>query len=65
MFWDTIGMSHHRVILIQAPYAIHFIVDAAGNVLNVLHMGPERNTYIHRFKKETVKDRQTLTLYTM
>lgn len=44
VFWDTVGMS---VILIEAPHAIHFIVDAAGDVLNVLHMGPERNTHIH------------------
>lgn len=47
MFWDTVGMSHHRVILIKAPHTIHFIVDAAGDVLNILHMGPERNTCIH------------------
>lgn len=46
MFWDTVGMSHRRVILIKAPHTIHFIVDAAGDVLNVLHMGPERKTYL-------------------
>lgn len=46
MFWDTVGMSHHRVVLIEAPHAIHFIVDAAGDVLNVLHMGPESKTHI-------------------
>lgn len=51
MFWDTVGVSHHRVILIEAPHAIHFIVDAAGDVLNVLHMGPKRNTHIHSHKK--------------
>lgn len=48
MFRDTIGMSHHCVILIEAPHAIHFIVDAAGDVLNVLHMGPEKiHTFTH------------------
>lgn len=40
---ETIGVS--CVILIQAPHTIHFIVDAAGDVLNVLHMGPDRNTH--------------------
>lgn len=46
MFWDTVGMSHHRVILVEAPHAIHFIVDAAGDVLNVLHVGPtNKNTH--------------------
>lgn len=48
MFWDTIGMSHRCVILIQTPHTIHFIVDAAGNVLNVLHMGPKINTQINQ-----------------
>lgn len=41
MFWDTVGVSHHCVILIEAPHAIHFIVDAAGDILNVLHVGPD------------------------
>lgn len=41
MLRHTVGMSHHRVILIKAPHAVHFIVDAAGDVLNVLHMGPD------------------------
>lgn len=41
MLWDSVGMSHRRVILIEAPHTIHFIVDAAGDVLNVLHMGPD------------------------
>lgn len=46
MFWDTVGMSHHRVILVEASHAIHFIVDAAGDVLNVLHVGPtNKNTH--------------------
>lgn len=39
VFWDTVGVS--RVALIEAPHPVHFIVDAAGDVLNVLHMGPD------------------------
>lgn len=53
VFWDTVGVSHSRVILVEAPDAIHFIVDAAGDVLYVLHMGPGRNTYIHTHPLET------------
>ncbi len=56
VFWDTVGMS---VVLIEAPHAIHFIVDAAGDVLNVLHMGPERNTDTHLLETST---RETFTL---
>lgn len=41
MLWDTVGMSHHRVVLIKASHTIHFIVDAAGDVLDVLHVGPD------------------------
>lgn len=41
---DAVGVSHHGVILVEAPHAIHFIVDEAGNVLNVLHVGPEGST---------------------
>lgn len=50
MFWDTVGMSHHGVILIEAPHTIHFIVDAAGDVLNVLHMGSKTQKRTHDFK---------------
>lgn len=55
MLWDSIGMSHHCVILIEAPHAVHFIVDAAGDVLNVLHMGPERSTNIQTHKDPVEK----------
>lgn len=41
VFWDTVCVSHHCVALIEAPHSIHFIVDAAGDVLNVLHVGPD------------------------
>lgn len=37
---DAVGASRHGVALVQAPHAVHFIVDEAGNVLNVLHVGP-------------------------
>lgn len=43
MFRHAVGVSHHRVVLVEAPHAIHFVVDAAGDVLNVLHVGPGRN----------------------
>lgn len=43
MFCDAIGMSHGCVVLIQASDSVHFVVDAAGDVLNVLHVGPARN----------------------
>lgn len=51
MFLDTVGVSHHRVVLIEAPHAVHFIVDAAGDVLNVLHMGPVRITHTELHKE--------------
>lgn len=41
MFLDAVGMSQHSVVLIEAPHAIHFVVDAAGDVLNVLHVSPK------------------------
>lgn len=41
MLWDAVGMSHHSVILVEAPHAVHFVVDAAGDVLNVLHVSPK------------------------
>lgn len=41
VFWDPVSMSHRGVILIEATHAVHFIVDAAGDVLNVLHVGSE------------------------
>lgn len=37
---DAVGAGRHGVALVQAPHAVHFIVDEAGNVLNVLHVGP-------------------------
>lgn len=43
MFWDAVGVSHRCVVLIQAPDSVHFIVDAAGDVLYVLHVGPASN----------------------
>lgn len=43
MLWDAVGVSHRRVVLIQAPDSVHFIVDAAGDVLYVLHVSPARN----------------------
>lgn len=43
MLWDAVGVSHRCVVLIQAPDSVHFIVDAAGDVLYVLHVGPARN----------------------
>lgn len=43
MMCDAIGMSHGCVVLIQASDSVHFVVDAAGDVLNVLHVGPGRN----------------------
>lgn len=43
MLCDAIGMSHGCVVLIQASDSVHFVVDAAGDVLNVLHVGPGRN----------------------
>lgn len=42
MFRDAVGMSHCSVVLIEAPHTVHFIVDAAGDVLNILHVGPEQ-----------------------
>lgn len=39
---DAVGVSRPGVALVQAPHAVHFIVDEAGNVLNVLHVGPAR-----------------------
>lgn len=39
MFCEAIGC----VVLIQASDSVHFVVDAAGDVLNVLHVGPGRN----------------------
>lgn len=43
MLCDAIGMSQSCVVLIQASDSVHFVVDAAGDVLNVLHVGPGRN----------------------
>lgn len=40
MFGHAVGVSHRCVVLIEAPDAVHFVVDAAGDVLNVLHVGP-------------------------
>lgn len=37
---DAVGVSRPGVALVQAPHAVHFIVDEAGNVFNVLHVGP-------------------------
>lgn len=51
VFWDTVGLSHCCVVLIEASHTIHFIMDAAGDVLNVLHVRPKRiktNTYTFR-----------------
>lgn len=41
---EAVGMSHGCVVLIQASDSVHFVVDAAGDVLDVLHVGPGRNT---------------------
>lgn len=41
VLWEAVCMSHHRVVLVEAPHAVHFIVDAAGDVLDVLHVGPD------------------------
>lgn len=32
-----------HVVLVKATHTVHFIVDAAGDVLNVLHMGSIEN----------------------
>lgn len=40
---DAVGMSHRCVVLIQASDTVHFVVDAASDVLYVLHVGPVRN----------------------
>lgn len=45
MFWDAVGVRHHSVVLIEAPHAIHFVVDAAGDVLNVLHVSPKHKRW--------------------
>lgn len=41
MLRDAVGVSHRRVVLVEAPDAVHFVMDAAGDVLNVLHVGPD------------------------
>lgn len=43
VFSQAVGMSHGCVVLIQASDSVHFVVDAAGDVLDVLHVGPGRN----------------------
>lgn len=43
MLCDAVGVSYRCVVLIQASDSVHFVVDAAGDVLNVLHVGPGRN----------------------
>lgn len=55
MLWDAVGTSHHSVILVKAPHAVHFVVDAAGDVLNVLHVSPkhrDRLVLVFIFHKE-------------
>lgn len=61
MFWDTIGMSYHCVVLVEAPHTIHFIVDAAGDVLNVLHMGSEK---VHKLRSEFIAVYSLSTIHT-
>lgn len=36
MLRKSIGL---HVVLVKATHTIHFIMDTAGNVLNILHMG--------------------------
>lgn len=43
MLWDAVGMGHRCVVLIQASDTVHFVVDAASDVLYVLHVGPGGN----------------------
>lgn len=40
MLREPIGL---HVVLIKATHTVHFVVDAAGDVLNVLHMGSVEN----------------------
>lgn len=54
MLWDAVGVSHRCVVLIQAPDSVHFIVDAAGDVLYVLHVGPARNKRINASYKISI-----------
>lgn len=48
MFWEAVGVSHRRVVLVETPDAVHFVVDAAGDVFNVLHVGSRTKTDRHQ-----------------
>lgn len=52
MSCEAVGMSHGCVVLIQASDSVHFVVDAAGDVLDVLHVGPGRNIKDKRLSAE-------------
>lgn len=54
MLREPIGL---HVVLVKATHTVHFVMDAAGDVLNILHMGSvestRRNHYTHtRTQKE-------------
>ena len=39
---EAVGMGDGGVVFVEAADAVHLIVDAAGDVLDVLHVGPDR-----------------------
>ena len=42
VLWDAVSVcSGYSVVLVKAPHAVQLIVDAAGDVLDVLHVGPD------------------------
>ena len=50
----VVGMC---VVLVEAAHAVHLVVDAAGDVLNVLHVGPGQMR--GRGKMSTQTNKQT------
>lgn len=42
VFGETVSMGDGGVVFVEAADAVHLVVDAAGDVLDVLHVGPDR-----------------------
>ena len=53
MLWHAVGVAMGgRVVFVEAADAIHLVVDAAGDVLDVLHVAPEvtnATSYTHSY----------------
>lgn len=39
---EAVGMGDGGVVFVEAADAVHLVVDAAGDVLDVLHVGPNQ-----------------------